>query len=157
MTMFARSDIQSIFVGEAHGGCGLPHVRDIGPDGYPTAVWCVDCPQCETFLAGDPHWAKTIADIPLTYDEDSAARQYEKVGAQQQAALLTAAVARLAGFEGAEISPVIRNMISGQRPALCPVMLCPSGHAGNVPGSKFCASCGAALSAAQTPRELTSR
>ncbi len=157
MTMFARSDIQSIIVGEAHGGCGMPHVREIGPDGYPSAVWSVDCPRCERFLEGDSMWAKTIAEIPLTLDQDLAAKQYERVGAQQQAALLTAAVARLAGFEGAEIPPVIRGMLSGQRPALGPVMLCPSGHAGNVPGSKFCASCGAPLSAAQAPRELTAR
>jgi hypothetical protein len=157
MTMYARSDIQRIFVGEAHGGCGLEHVREIGTDGYAVAAWAVDCPQCEAFLEGDPHWSKTIADIPLTVDEDAAAKQYEKIGAAQQSALLTAAVARLAGFEGAEISPVIKGMISGQRPALGPVMMCPSGHAGNVPGSRFCSSCGAALSVAQAPRELTSR
>ncbi len=154
--MFARSDTQSIRVGPEHGGCGIPHLREIGLDGYPVAVWALDCPACEGFLQGDPMWSKTVADIPLTLDEDLAARQYERIGAQQQSALLTAAVARLAGFDGAEISPFVKGTISGQRPALGPVMTCPAGHAGNVPGSKFCAACGAALSAVASPRELTS-
>ena len=156
MTMFARSDIQSIRIGPEHGGCGTPHLREIGQDGYPVAVWALDCPACEGFLQGDAMWSKTVADIPLTLDEDLAARQYEKIGAQQQSALLTAAVARLAGFDGVEISPVIKGMISGQRPVPGPVMTCPSGHAGNVPGARFCAQCGAALSAVASPRELTS-
>ena len=156
MTMYARSDIQSIRVGPEHGGCGMPHLRETGPDGYPVAVWALDCPACERFLESDPHWSKTVAEIPQTLDEDLAAKQYEKIGAQQQAALLTTAVARLAGLESAEISPVIRGMLSGQRPSLGPVLVCPAGHAGNVPGSKFCAQCGSPLSAASSARELTS-
>ncbi|MHB1430621.1 MAG: hypothetical protein ACYCVZ_00675 [Streptosporangiaceae bacterium] len=154
MTMYARSDIVSITIPAESGGCGSPHIRGIGPDGTSDAVFAVTCGPCESKLETDPMWASSTADVPLTFDEEKAAEQFERIGAQQQAALLTAAVARLAGMAGPEISPVIKGMISGQRALPGPVMVCPAGHAGNVPGARFCAMCGTPMSAVRGPRAL---
>lgn len=33
--MYARNDVMSINVGEAHGGCGKAHHREVGENGYP--------------------------------------------------------------------------------------------------------------------------
>ncbi|HEX9520970.1 MAG TPA: hypothetical protein VF940_32920 [Streptosporangiaceae bacterium] len=90
--------------------------------------WSVDCPQCTSFLDGDPLWARSLAEVPESHDEIKARQQYELAGSCNQWALLTMAVARLAGIRQAEISPVFQQMISGLPPHAGTVLLCPSGH-----------------------------
>jgi len=53
----------------------------------------VDCPQCTSFLDGDPLWARSLAEVPESHDEIKARQQYELAGSCNQWALLTMAVA----------------------------------------------------------------
>lgn len=143
MTVYARSDLQTVTVGaEGFGGCGTPHHRP--GDG----LWGLDCPDCEQFLRSDPLWSATPAEIPMTHDEAKAVEQWEKDGARQQSALLAASLAQLAGFTPAQIPPHLQKMISGLAPHI-PVagqMECPAGHL-QPPGARFCSDCGQSMSA----------
>jgi hypothetical protein len=46
MSVFCSSDIQSIAISAAMGGCGQSHSRD------GARVWKLDCPQCSTVVLG---------------------------------------------------------------------------------------------------------
>jgi len=149
MTMYAPSDMDQINVSPAHGGCGTPHRRETGPDGLRVQPWAVTCPgKCEVFLESDGRWSKTVEEIQETYDETRARERYELKGVKDRDALLAVAVARMAGIDASQIPPAVQRMISGLQPHI-PVageMVCPRGHA-NVPGGRYCAQCGAQMSA----------
>src|SRR5580698_6953669 len=51
MTLYARSDLMSVSVPVASGGCGGTHSRPVR-DGAPARDFRLDCPGCETFLKG---------------------------------------------------------------------------------------------------------
>jgi len=161
MTVYARSDLAYVFVSEVHGGCGSGHSRPV-EQGAPAKVWSVTC-TCEDHLRHDPHWAVTASEIPETHDEAKSREDFERRGAKDKDAVLTLALARLAGIDSAELPESLTRLISG-RPLHIPVqgqMECPNGH-GQPAGSRFCNQCGspmsqpvtkAALSAPQTPAQ----
>jgi hypothetical protein len=144
--IYARSDIAAVTISEAHGGCGVTHSRPV-EHGAPAKLWALNCPPCEDHLRHDPHWSPTSAEIPETYDEAKAREDFDKRGAKDKDAVLTLALARLAGISSSELPESLTRMISGQ-PMHVPVqgqLECPSGHL-QPAGAKFCAECGAQMS-----------
>jgi hypothetical protein len=144
MTVWARNDLASVNISEAHGGCGHTHTRP-APGGVPAAVWQFDeCPPCEDYLRHDAHWSATPSEIPETYDETKVREDFEKRGAKDKDAILTLAIARLAGFDSSELPETLTRMISGVRQHVPAEMECPKGH-GQPAGRKFCAECGSPM------------
>ena len=143
MTIFARSDLAYAFVSEAHGGCGSPHSRPV-VNGAPVQPWALDCEPCANHLRHDQHWSPTAVEIPETHDETKARENFEKRGAKDKDAILTLALARLAGIESSELPESLTRMISGVPAHIPGQMVCPSGH-GNPPGKAFCGDCGAPM------------
>jgi len=147
MSLWARSDLASVTVSAAHGGCGTVHIRP-APGGNPVQPWRLDCAGgCEDHLRHDDHWKSTSAEIPETYDEKLAREDFDKRGAKDKDAILALALARIAGIDASELPESLTRMISG-KPLHIPVagqMECPSGHV-NQPGHKFCAECGQPMS-----------
>lgn len=147
MSLWARSDLASVSVSAtAHGGCGEIHVRP-APGGKPVQPWKLDCPACEDHLRHDSHWSVTASEIAETHDEKVAREDFEKRGAKDKDAVLTLALARLAGIGPGELPESLTRMISGA-PLHIPVqgqLECPQGH-GQPPGQKFCGECGSPMS-----------
>lgn len=145
MTVYARNDLASVTISEAHGGCGRAHTRP-APGGIPAAVWKFsECPQCEDFLRHDPSWSVTAAEIPETYDETKQREDFDKRGAKDKDAILTLALARLAGIGTAELPESLTRMISGTPAHIPGQMECPKGHA-QPAGQPFCGQCGSPMS-----------
>ena len=107
-------------------------------------MWALDCPPCEDHLRHDQHWSPTSVEIPETHDETKARENFEKRGAKDKDAILTLALARLAGIESSELPESLTRMISGVPAHVPGQMVCPSGHA-NPPGKAFCGDCGASM------------
>jgi hypothetical protein len=156
---YARSDLASITVSVAHGGCGLVHARP-APGGNPVKTWKLDCIPCSEYLANDPLWSQTQADLPETPDEIKGREDFQKRGATDRDNVLALAMAKLAGVE---LPQTIRQAISGASPdihaAIAGKMVCEAGHDCE-PGSKFCAECGspmrrAAVAACPQGHEVT--
>jgi hypothetical protein len=143
MSVWARSDLAYVFVSEAHRGCGQPHSRPV-VNGAPVQPWRLDCEPCADHLRNDPMWSATAVEIPETYDEGKARENFEKRGAKDKDAILTLALARLAGIESSELPESLTRMISGVPAHVPGQMVCPSGH-GNPPGKAFCGDCGQAM------------
>jgi hypothetical protein len=144
MSVWARSDLASVSVSAAHGGCGEVHTRP-APGGIPVQPWRLDCETCANYLRSDAHWSATSAEIPETHDEGKTREDFQKRGAHDKDAIMTLALARLAGIPTSELPESLTRMISG-RPAHIPgVLECPAGH-GNPAGQKFCGQCGAPMS-----------
>jgi hypothetical protein len=141
MPVWARSDLASITVSVAHGGCGLVHTRP-APGGNPVKTWKLECGVCEPYLAKDPLFATSLADLPETPDETKGREDFAKRGATDRDNVLALAMAKLAGVE---LPQTIRQAISGASPeihaAIAGKMVCENGH-DNEPGSKFCQECG---------------
>jgi hypothetical protein len=143
MTVYARNDLAAVTISEAHGGCNQAHARP-APGGVPAATWELHCDKCEDFLRHDPLWSVTAVEIPETYDETRARENFEKRGMRDKDAILTLALARLAGIGQDELPDSLTRMISGV-PAHVPAeMECPQGH-GQPAGRKFCAECGSPM------------
>ena len=157
MTMFAPSDQTCISVSTAHGGCGSPHIRGTDETGQPVQPWALTCAACEPYLERtDGRWSKTVDGIRETFDETLAREAWETRGIKDRDALLAVAMARMAGVSQSQIPPTVQRMISGLQPHI-PVageMICPKGHA-NVPGGRYCAHCGAQMSAPAPSAALT--
>jgi hypothetical protein len=156
MTMFAPSDISEINVSTAHGGCGQRHARGTDETGQPVQPWGITCPSCETFLASEGRFSKTVDGIKETFDETLAREAWETKGIKDRDALLAVAMARMAGVSQSQIPPTVQRMISGLQPHI-PVageMICPKGHT-NVPGGRYCSACGAQMSAPAPSVALT--
>ena len=138
---YARSDLASIVVSAAHGGCGLVHTRP-APGGNPVREWKLDCAPCSTYLAGDPLWSATSSDIPETPDETKGREDFQKRGATDRDNVLALAMAKLAGVE---LPQTLRQAISGASPDIHAIiagkLICAEGHDAE-PGSRFCQECG---------------
>lgn len=150
--LYARSDVASAYIPAESGGCGAAHSRPV-IDGAPQHPWAIDCPGCEHFLRShnSDMWSGSVAEIPESHDEKIAREDFEKRGAKDKDAVLTLALARLAGIEPGLLPESLTRMISGI-PAHIPLTVtagtleCPSGHASPA-GQKFCGECGAPMSA----------
>lgn len=144
MSLWARSDLASVTVSAAHGGCNSVHVRP-APGGNPDPVWKLDCPQCEEFLRTDPLWTSTLSELPETYDEVKSREDFERRGALDRDQVMALAMAKLAGVE---LPDTMRRPISGLAPHVPAIggakMVCDAGH-DNEPGMKFCGECGIPL------------
>lgn len=154
MSLWARSDLASVTVSAAHGGCGTVHIRP-APGGVPVQPWKLDCDACGDYLRSDGHWSVTPSEIPETHDEKVSREDFEKRGAKDKDAILTLALARLAGIDSAELPESLTRMISGA-PLHVPVqgmLECPNGH-GQPGGAKFCNQCGSPMSAPVTKAAL---
>jgi hypothetical protein len=153
--MYARNDVRSISVAEAHGGCGIVHERETGPDGRPSDLFFVDCPQCESFLLADPLWARTLDDVPESPDEARARLAFESRGAKALTSLRALALAKMAGLDAGEVSPELRAMITAGPVRVPGVTVCESGH-DNSPGSRYCSTCGRPMSGPAAKASLPS-
>jgi hypothetical protein len=131
--IYARSDICSISVGEAHGGCGTPHVR---PEGE--RIWGLSCERCENHLRTDPLWTANLEDLPATPDERKTEENREKNLAKRQFHATESAAGLLAMLAGP------RDLPAGSAAAVVPEMAECHKCAGSVPvTSRFCGHCGA--------------
>jgi hypothetical protein len=138
MTVHARSDIASVTLSIAHGGCGKTHHRP-ADDGNPVAVWSLDCPACEDHLRNDPLWAASIAEIPETHDEEVRRTEVEKRGAKSRDNLIAIALAKAVGMDAdADLLAQIMGVPVAAKKA---TVDCPNGHA-NPLDQKFCGECG---------------
>lgn len=138
MTMYARSDLSSVTLSAAHGGCGTTHIRP-APGGKPENPWALTCGNgCEDHLRHDPLWSTTLSGIPETHDERIGREDFDKRGARDKDNVLALALAKLAGVE---LPESLLRPITGNMPRAVALMECPAGHPGK-PGSKFCATCG---------------
>ena len=149
--LFARSDLASVTVSPAHGGCGTVHVRP-APGGNPDPMWKLDCAPCESHLRGDPLWSPTVSEIAESPDEESARVDAEKRGeraAQKSQADANAALAA-ANIRLADRLEQFVSAAAGSPPgvpAIAGKMVCDAGHDCE-PGLKFCGQCGIPLRAA---------
>ena len=143
MTLFARSDLASVSVSAAHGGCGTVHVRP-APGGKPDQVWKLDCAPCEAHLRSDPLWSPTISEVPATPDVVNAREDFQMRGAIDRDQVMALAMAKLAGVE---LPDTMRRPISGLAPHVPTIVgeiECTAGHP-NEPGSKYCSECGSPM------------
>ena len=155
MTLYARSDVARVVVpAEGFRGCGEPHSRPV-VNGAPVQPWALTCVLCEDFLRQTGQWATTTAEIPETYDEIKAREDFEKRGAKDKDAVLTLALARLAGIGTAELPESLTRMISGVPAHVPGQMECPKGHA-QPAGQPFCGQCGSPMSRAASAGALES-
>lgn len=145
MTIYARSDLAAVTVpAEGFGGCGDLHSRPVA-NGAPVQIWALDCYLCEDHLRHDPHWAVTPSEIAETHDEKNNREDFERRGAKDKDAVLTLALARLAGIPAGELPDSLTRMISGQPMHVPGLLECPNGH-GQPSGQKFCGQCGSPMS-----------
>lgn len=150
---FARSDLAYVFISQAHGGCGQPHSRPV-VQGAPANVWEVTCPQCSDHLRNDALWSDTISDIPETHDEQKAREDFEKRGAKDKDAILTLALAKLAGVDPDLLPASLTQMVSGAKAHVPQTMDCSQGHP-NALDASFCSQCGERIYApGEAPRVI---
>jgi hypothetical protein len=149
LAIYARSDLASVSVSPAHGGCGASHVRP-APGGKPDKIWTLDCLQCSDHLRHDPHWSATLSEIPETHDEQKSREDFTKRGAADRDQVMALALAKIAGVD---LPETLRFALTGNMPdtPVEAMLECPNGHPGK-PGSKFCAQCGEAM---QQPANAT--
>jgi SAP domain len=164
MTLYPPSNWVESTVPVDLGGCGQPHRRPY-VNGAPVHPYEINCPPCEDYLRknNSDQFSATVSEIRETYDEKLAREDFDKRGAKDKDAILTLALARLAGIDSAELPESLTRMISGA-PLHVPVqgqLECANGHP-SPPGKKFCGECGspmstpvskAALGAPQRPAE----
>ena len=156
MTLYATSNLVAATVPAENGGCGVEHRRPV-ISGAPQNPWSLSCPPCEDFLRkhNSDQWSVTMSEIPETYDEKLAREDFDKRGAKDKDAILTLALARLAGIDSSELPESLTRMISGA-PLHVPVagkMVCPQGH-DSPAGMKFCGQCGSPMSSPVTKAAL---
>jgi hypothetical protein len=87
-----------------------------------------------------------VQDIVPTFDETRARERWGAQGSRDKDALLMVAMARMSGLSQSEIPPTVQKMISGLAPHIPGQTVCSRGHE-NVPGCRFCSSCGVQMSA----------
>jgi hypothetical protein len=86
-------------------------------------------------------WAASPADIPETHDEKLNREDFEKRGAKDKDAIMTLAIAKLAGMDASDLPESLTRMISGAKAHVPATVECPNGHANPV-DQKFCGECG---------------
>jgi hypothetical protein len=167
MSLYARSDLMSVSIPNASGGCGRTHSRPV-TKGVVARVWELNCPPCEAYLRGDnkgkvikvtggdknkgiaprmehvadsdPHWASTPASVPQTPDEEKIHSVRAELGAKQLQMLEGFAAAVKAGLDIPPDAMYVLEQNFDPR-ILKGHVLCSNGHE-NPAGSKFCADCG---------------
>ena len=170
--LFARSDVMSITVPVASGGCGQSHSRPV-IKGAPAKIFKLDCPEhCEPYLRGDrrqkklvyqidaktgqtvrqervadsdPMWSSTPDTVPLTPDEERTNTTRQERGRMQIEMIQALAAMRATGIQ---VPPEAMWLLEREIPegVLRGTVVCVSGH--DVPaGSKFCPDCGASMAA----------
>lgn len=166
MTLHARSDLMSVSVPVASGGCGQTHSRPVR-NGAPAKTWVLDCPPCERFLKGggrtrlqytpgdaksgilplqervadtDPCWGGSPDSVPMTPDEHRVAKSRSERGAQQLSMIQSLAALRATGID---IPPEALWLLERELPEsiIKGTALCQDGH-DNIAGVKFCGECG---------------
>jgi hypothetical protein len=125
MSLYARSDVMSVSVPVASGGCGATHTRPVR-NGVPAKEFELTCPGCEIFLKGggrtvlrytpgdrdngilptqervadcDPCWGSTPDAAPETPDERIFVRKRIKRAQEQLDQLNALAAAQAAGLD----------------------------------------------------------
>ena len=140
MTVYARSDVASVTISPAHGGCGAVHTRP-APGGEPVRVFALTCAACEDVLRYDSLWGASATAIPETPDEVINREANEKRTSVEQAARNVEAMEKL-GAMPETLAKVLADLIQGK--TTLPMAMCPAGHP--APGSSaFCGECGARM------------
>jgi len=172
VTLYARSDVASITVPVASGGCGHSHSRPV-INGAPAKIFKLDCPDhCEPYLRGerkqkilryqidkttgqavrqervadaDPMWSSTPDTIPLTPDEERTNAVRTERGRMQIEMLQALAAIRSTGIN---VPAEALYLLERELPAgvLNGTVLCANGH-DNAAGLKFCGECGVSMAA----------
>lgn len=138
MPLFARSDVMSVTISKAHGGCGVVHRRPV-VNGKAIQIWKLDCPRCQAHLANDPLWAGNPSDIPPTVDEQRASENRDVILGRSRDDIMALALAKLAGLPAGDMLNSAATQAAEQG-----VVTCSNGH-DNFPTAKFCAECGGKL------------
>ena len=175
LTLYARSDVMSVSIPPASGGCGNSHTRPVR-NGAPDRIFKLTCPDCEGYLKGDrkakilrtspgdvkagipakqervadsdPHWSSTPDTVPLTPDETQTRHLKIEKGEQQLRALESLIALKSGGIDVTSRPEVLYFL---QQSGLTGEMLqgqvvCPAGHE-NSAGVKFCGECGISMNA----------
>jgi hypothetical protein len=142
MTIYARSDVMSVALSAAHGGCGAAHSRPV-THGAPAKVWALDCPPCENHLRSDPLWAVMPADLPETPDEVRVREDQEKRGSRDRESQLVDAILAIANSHEKLPDQLAAALATAGSmiPAITDTVRCPEGHE-NTALAKFCGECG---------------
>lgn len=170
MSLYARSDLMSVSIPPASGGCGHTHSRPVDK-GVAARNWRLDCQPCEDYLRGagkpkllkttpgdpklgipakqervadaDPHWGSTPESVPLTPDEHASNAVREQRGRQQIELIQALAALRASGIN---VPPEAAWLLDRELPAslVKGTIVCPNGH-DNAAGGKFCAECSAPM------------
>ena len=146
MTIYARSDICTVNIGPAHGGCGQLHERPSGASGQPVQPWGLTCASgCEGYLRKDTQmWATSVAEIPATFDEAKEREQIAARGNVDRDNILALALAKLAGLDMAQLPA----SVTGPALAAAPIqglIACPSCQRAQSAGGSYCAGCGSPM------------
>jgi hypothetical protein len=153
--MYAPSDFVEITIPEDVQGCGHTHRRPEGPDGRPLQPWRLECEACGRYLRDhDDRWSPDADGIRETFDEKIARERFLEKGRDDHAAITALAMSRMAGLSPAEIPATIQQMIAGVKVRIPGETLCPQGSHPNTPGSRYCSSCGAAMTVPAPAPEL---
>jgi hypothetical protein len=171
MAAYSSSDIQSISISVAHGGCGETHSRN------GARIFKVDCEKCSAVLLGHTRpkvcrwskergyqhgqldgwsgWAAAVQDIPLTYDEQL---ERERMKATGQTELERLQAMSMAATLGIAVPQALAASLGGVQALedMRAQVLCPDGHA-NRPGARFCDLCGLSMQVAaelEAPGEI---
>jgi hypothetical protein len=147
--LYPPADIASVTIPADGRGCGQVHKRPETPDGRPVHPWGLSCGGgCEDFLLRtDSRWARTIAEIPLTYDQAKEQEHLALRGTTDRDSILTLALAKLAGLDVTQLPA----SITGPALAAAPVaglIACPSCQRAQPAGHAYCASCGTGMRSA---------
>lgn len=178
MSLFARSDLMSVAVPVASGGCGTTHTRPVR-NGVASKSWKLDCQPCEVFLKGggrtrlqyspgdketgilprqervadtDPCWSATEESVPDTPDERVHVSRRKRLGEQELEMIRALAAARAAGIDIPANAAWLLERNFDPR-VLKGTTECPDGHE-NSAGSQFCSSCGLPMAGRVPKAEL---
>ena len=172
MSLYARSDVASITVPVASGGCGHSHSRPV-INGAPAKIFKLDCPDhCEPYLRGDrrqkklvyqidsktgqtvrqervadadPMFSSTPDTTPLTPDEERTNTTRQERGRMQIEMIQALAAMRATGIQ---VPPEAMWLLEREIPegVLRGTVLCANQH-DNPAGLKFCGECGVSMAA----------
>ena len=153
MSIYARSDLVSVSVSQAHGGCGAVHSRPV-VQGNPVRIWELTCPTCENHLRSDPNWSPTTAKIPETFDEQQAREAQEQKGELERQDALFRFLESDQEFKS-QLTQLMGLMTGNQAPsnAVTGGVVCMNGH-DNTAGVKFCGECGTPMQRRATAGEI---
>jgi|SRR5277367_705710 len=144
MPLYARADVMSVSIGQAHGGCGNSHTRPV-VQGAPVKIWKLACSQCQGYLANDPLWSGNLADIPSTPDEERGKENADILFARNRDDVMTMALARIAGMPAGDLMKNVAIQTAEQG-----TVRCSDGH-DNFPTAHFCGECGIQLGVIKQP------